>query len=192
MPFICPQVSGNEDVTTIGAPGAVTWPVASAVHPNWLVTTTVKLPAGKFRRGFCPLPGCAAQSKLNGPPPIGVKVIEPVAAPQAVCVVETSMLAMSGACVTVVERANVQPFGAVMMTENGPATFTKMKLEFAPVDQANVAPGVVELAVNINDGFVQVSCGEAGKRVPFGCARFCETTDEAVAVHPPGAETVTT
>lgn len=63
--------------------------------------------------------------------------------------------------------------------------------ELSPVDQANVAPGVIEVAVNVRDVVTQVSVPPAPALASGGVV-FWFTTTEDIAVQPfAGSVTVT-
>lgn len=121
---------------------------AEAVHPPGSVAVTVYVP-GVFTVFVPPVP-----------PPFQAKVTpEVVDDAFSVCVVVVQVKALGGAiltfggvavCVTVVDVDAVHPFvGLVAVTVYVPAELTNFVLPFPPPLHANVAPLVVDEAVNV-------------------------------------------
>jgi hypothetical protein len=87
-------------------------------------------------------------------------------------------------CVTVVDVETVHPFaGSVAVTVYVPAVLTDFVLPVPPPLHANVAPAVVEDAVNVVLVTVQFSTA-GGAILTLGVVVFCVTVVEADAVQP--------
>jgi hypothetical protein len=87
-------------------------------------------------------------------------------------------------CVTVVDVEAVHPFaGSVAVTVYVPAVLTDFVLPVPPPLHANVAPAVVEDAVNVVLVTVQFSTA-GGAILTLGVVVFCVTVVEADAVQP--------
>ena len=95
-------------------------------------------------------------------------------------------------CVTVADAVFVQPFdGSVTVTVYEPGVDTVFVVVIFPPPQSNVAPAVVDDAVNVT--LVTAHVNTAGEAIlAFGVVMFCVTVADAVLVQPfDGSVTVT-
>src|ERR1043165_108189 len=122
------------------------------------------------------------------PPPLAVSVTD--VAEQVIVPLEGLILATGGAIfwLTTDDAAAVQPLASVRVTVYVPCALAVVDEVLLPLPQLNVP---VPVAVMVIDVVVQVSVAAAGDTLNAGAFTFCPITEDAEAVHPLAAVTVT-
>ena len=148
------------------------------------------------------VPGVVTAFVVPVPPPLHAYVTPAVVDDAVNVTLVTVQLSTAGAaililgvvmfCVTVADVVMVQPFaGLVTVTVNVPGAETVFVVVVFPPPQSNVAPPVVEDAVNVTLVLVQVSTAGAAM-LALGATADCVTVTEEVLVQAfDGSVTVT-